>query len=121
VLAGAGIFGKKYCATARQNGAVALDLGSAFDILEDKITRPVHSNPSIIDPNHGPWIKTKQAKMRPSRSLAAGAERAPIRIIQVTGERVPIKWNHLIGTQLNLKQLAHVGIEEVEQLFLDRL
>ena len=61
VLAGAGIFGKKYCATARQNGAVALDLGSAFDILADKITRPVHSNPSIIDLNHGPWIKVNQA------------------------------------------------------------
>jgi hypothetical protein len=61
VLAGAGIFGKNYCATARQNGAVALDLGSAFDILEDKITRPVHSNPSIIDPNHSPWITTNQA------------------------------------------------------------
>ncbi|MGH6868980.1 MAG: hypothetical protein ACREDA_08965, partial [Methylocella sp.] len=61
VLAGAGIFGKKYCAIARQNGAVALDLGSAFDLLADKITRPVHSNPSIIASNHGPWIKPKQA------------------------------------------------------------
>jgi hypothetical protein len=61
VLAGAGIFGKKYCATAKQNGAVALDLGSAFDILAGKITRPVHSNPSIIDPNHGSWIKINQA------------------------------------------------------------
>jgi hypothetical protein len=61
VLAGAGIFGKKYCATARHNGAVALDLGSAFDLLAGKITRPVHSNRSIIDPNHGPWIKTSQA------------------------------------------------------------
>jgi hypothetical protein len=58
VLAGAGIFGNKYCTTARQNGAVALDLGSAFDILAGKITRRVHSNPSIIDLNHGPWIKT---------------------------------------------------------------
>jgi hypothetical protein len=42
VLAGAGMFGKEYCATARQNGAFALDLRSAFA-------------------SHGPWIKTKQA------------------------------------------------------------
>jgi hypothetical protein len=61
VLIGAGVFGKKYCATAKQNGAVALDLGSAFDLLADKITRPVHSNPSIVDPNHGRWIKINQA------------------------------------------------------------
>ena len=61
VLAGAGMFGKKYCATARQNGAVALDVGSAFDILAGKITRPVHRNLSVIDPNHGPWIKVNQA------------------------------------------------------------
>ncbi|MDQ6869364.1 MAG: hypothetical protein M3178_13630 [Pseudomonadota bacterium] len=35
-------------------------------------------------------------------------------------ERVPIKWNHLIDKDaLKLKDLEHVGIEKVEQLFLD--
>jgi hypothetical protein len=35
-------------------------------------------------------------------------------------ERVPIKWNHLIDKDsLKIKELEHVGIEKVEQLFLD--
>ncbi|MBK5928011.1 hypothetical protein [Rhodobaculum claviforme] len=43
VLVGAGIFGKIYCHVARSSGAVALDLGSGFDILAGHKTRPVHS------------------------------------------------------------------------------
>ena len=42
VLVGAGIFGKAYCNAAKQQGAVALDMGSAFDILSGLKTRPVH-------------------------------------------------------------------------------
>ena len=42
VLVGAGIFGKAYCHAAKAHGAVALDLGSAFDILCGLKTRPVH-------------------------------------------------------------------------------
>jgi hypothetical protein len=44
VLVGAGIFGKVYCAVAKQSGGVALDLGSAFDVLANKVTRPSHSH-----------------------------------------------------------------------------
>ena len=42
VLVGAGIFGKAYCNAAKMQGAVALDMGSAFDILCGLRTRPVH-------------------------------------------------------------------------------
>jgi hypothetical protein len=56
VLVGAGIFGKKYCAVAKQNGAVALDLGSAFDILAGKRTRPVHSIAEFLDVGRETWI-----------------------------------------------------------------
>jgi hypothetical protein len=42
VLVGAGLLGKLYCERATQNGAVALDLGSAFDVLAGIRTRPVH-------------------------------------------------------------------------------
>jgi hypothetical protein len=42
VLVGAGLFGKVYCHTAQQHGAVAIDLGSAFDILAGLNTRPIH-------------------------------------------------------------------------------
>jgi hypothetical protein len=35
---------------------------------------------------------------------------------------VPIKWNHLIDKDsLKIKELERVGIEKVEQLFLDML
>jgi hypothetical protein len=44
VLVGAGLFGKIYCGAAKKNGAVALDLGSAFDILAGLETRPVHKS-----------------------------------------------------------------------------
>ena len=43
VLVGAGIFGKVYCHVAKQHGAVALDLGSAFDVLAGIKTRPIHN------------------------------------------------------------------------------
>jgi glycosyltransferase GT-like protein len=42
VLVGAGHFGKIYCAVARNHGAVAIDLGSAFDVLAGLKTRPIH-------------------------------------------------------------------------------
>jgi hypothetical protein len=36
--------------------------------------------------------------------------------------RVPIKWNHLIDKDsLKINELEQVGIEKVEQLFLDML
>jgi hypothetical protein len=59
VLVGAGIFGKKYCAIAKHNGAVALDLGSAFDILAGKRTRPVHSLAQFLDSSRQNWITVK--------------------------------------------------------------
>lgn len=43
VLVGAGIFGKIYCDVARNSGGVALDLGSGFDILAGRRSRPVHN------------------------------------------------------------------------------
>ncbi|HYW17193.1 MAG TPA: hypothetical protein VE891_13705 [Allosphingosinicella sp.] len=42
VLVGAGLFGKIYCQDARNAGAVAVDLGSAFDLLAGVATRPAH-------------------------------------------------------------------------------
>jgi len=56
VLVGAGIFGKKYCTVAKQNGAVALDLGSAFDVLAGKRTRPVHSMAEFLDIERETWM-----------------------------------------------------------------
>jgi hypothetical protein len=44
VLVGAGFFGKVYCHIARSHGAVAVDLGSAFDVLAGLSPRPVHAN-----------------------------------------------------------------------------
>jgi hypothetical protein len=37
-----GIFGKIYCQAAKASGAVAVDLGSAFDVLAGISTRPSH-------------------------------------------------------------------------------
>ena len=42
VLVGAGLFGKVYCHEAQRAGAVAIDLGSAFDLMAGVATRPVH-------------------------------------------------------------------------------
>ena len=47
VLAGAGLFAKVYCHAAKLNGAVAIDLGSAFDILAGLETRPAHKDRDI--------------------------------------------------------------------------
>jgi hypothetical protein len=44
VLVGAGLFSKVYCHVARSHGAVAIDLGSAFDVLAGLSTRPVHKD-----------------------------------------------------------------------------
>jgi hypothetical protein len=57
VLVGAGIFGKVYCDIAKRHGGVALDLGSVFDVLAGKVTRPVHSNPAVVGSGIAPWIK----------------------------------------------------------------
>ncbi len=56
VLVGAGIFGKKYCAVAKHHGAVALDLGSAFDVLAGVRTRPVHSIAAFLDLKRESWL-----------------------------------------------------------------
>jgi len=42
VLVGAGLFGKVYCADVRQAGGVAIDMGSAFDLMAGLATRPAH-------------------------------------------------------------------------------
>lgn len=42
VLIGAGLFGKVYCQDAKDSGAVAIDLGSAFDLFAGVATRPIH-------------------------------------------------------------------------------
>lgn len=55
VLVGAGLFGKIYCATAKQSGAVALDLGSGFDILAGKLTRLIHHGNVNLEKSS--WIK----------------------------------------------------------------
>jgi hypothetical protein len=47
VLVGAGFFGKIYCHAARESGAVAVDIGSAFDILAGKPSRCVHSRYNV--------------------------------------------------------------------------
>jgi hypothetical protein len=47
VLVGAGLFGKTYCDIAKTNGAVAVDLGSVFDILAGIETRPIHKKYDI--------------------------------------------------------------------------
>lgn len=43
VLVGAGLFGKVYCDIAKRHGAVAIDLGSVFDVLSGLNTRPIFS------------------------------------------------------------------------------
>jgi hypothetical protein len=47
VLVGAGLFGKMYCHAAKTNGAVAVDLGSTFDVLAGLETRPIHKKYDI--------------------------------------------------------------------------
>jgi UDP-N-acetyl-D-mannosaminuronic acid transferase (WecB/TagA/CpsF family) len=47
VLVGAGLFGKVYCHVAKLHGAVAIDLGSAFDVLAGLKTRPIYKNYDI--------------------------------------------------------------------------
>ena len=52
---------------------------------------------------------------RRGRALQADRATPPL-------ERVPSKWNHLIDKDsLKIKELEHVRIEKVEQLFLDML
>uniref|UniRef100_UPI003B51C8F7 GT-D fold domain-containing protein n=1 Tax=Roseovarius indicus TaxID=540747 RepID=UPI003B51C8F7 len=42
VLIGAGIWAETYCTWAKQRGAVAVDLGSGFDLLGGRLTRKMH-------------------------------------------------------------------------------
>lgn len=53
VLVGGGYFGKIYCHHAKAHGAVAIDLGSGFDILAGVKTRPVHRR---IDLDSSRWL-----------------------------------------------------------------
>jgi hypothetical protein len=48
-LIGAGIFGKAYCLAAKHAGGVAVDLGSAFDVLAGLNTRPIHGTPELVE------------------------------------------------------------------------
>ena len=41
-LVGAGIWAEIYCTWIRQRGGVGVDIGSGFDLLAGKVTRPVH-------------------------------------------------------------------------------
>jgi hypothetical protein len=42
VLIGAGPWAEIYCSWVKQRGGVAIDIGSGFDLLDGKLTRPVH-------------------------------------------------------------------------------
>ncbi len=42
VLVGAGPWAEFYCTIAKQRGAVAVDIGSGFDLLSGRNTRPFH-------------------------------------------------------------------------------
>jgi hypothetical protein len=53
ILIGAGLFGKIYCHAAKISGAVAIDLGSTFDLLAGVTSRPAHSAFDIISSR---WI-----------------------------------------------------------------
>ncbi len=53
VLVGAGIFGKIYCDIAKKSGGIAVDMGSAFDLLAGHSTRPIHRG---IDVESIKWI-----------------------------------------------------------------
>jgi hypothetical protein len=52
-LVGAGLFGKVYCHDVRESGGVALDLGSAFDVMAGLTTRPIHAH---YDLNPMRWL-----------------------------------------------------------------
>jgi hypothetical protein len=41
-LIGAGVWAELYCNWIKENGGVAVDLGSGFDLLSGRLTRPVH-------------------------------------------------------------------------------
>lgn len=53
VLVGGGLFGKIYCDHAKKHGAVAVDLGSGFDLLAGQETRPIHAQ-MMVAPE--PWL-----------------------------------------------------------------
>lgn len=46
-LVGAGLLGKYYCHLIKANGGMAIDMGSALDVLEGKSTRRYHKNEYI--------------------------------------------------------------------------
>ena len=50
------------------------------------------------------------------------ASQSPFTLRQVQLERFPITWNHVIEKEsLGFKELEHVLVEKVEQLFRDML
>jgi hypothetical protein len=53
VLVGGGLLGKIYCHAAKASGAVAVDLGSGFDLLAGVKTRPAHMR---VDVDSLRWI-----------------------------------------------------------------
>ena len=46
-LVGAGIWAEIYCSWIKQRGGIGIDIGSGFDLLDGKITRPVHKKLEI--------------------------------------------------------------------------
>lgn len=42
VLVGAGVWAEIYCTWIKQRGGVAIDIGSGFDVMDGRMTRPVH-------------------------------------------------------------------------------
>lgn len=46
-LIGAGIWAEIYCSWVKQRGGIGVDIGSGFDLLDGKITRPVHKKLEI--------------------------------------------------------------------------
>jgi hypothetical protein len=50
-LVGAGPWAEIYCGWLKQRGGVGVDLGSGFDLLAGKITRPVHRSLGLSEDN----------------------------------------------------------------------
>lgn len=43
-LVGAGVWAEIYCTWIKRNGGVGVDIGSGFDLLAGKATRPIHQS-----------------------------------------------------------------------------
>jgi hypothetical protein len=66
VIAGAGMFANFYCAAAKRAGAVALNVGSALDVLAGKLSRPVHG---LFDVDSLKWVDREWSQERMGRDL----------------------------------------------------